>query len=122
MKKIILALLLISFLALPAIGLAMTQPECMAAGRYWDGTRCVDAPPIVDPVTAIVRISNLVFGLFMAIAFLFFIWGAFTMLTSAGDNSKFTTGRTHILYAVIAVIVGFGARAIIGWVTRFLGV
>ena len=123
MKKIILALLLISFLALPIIGLAVTPAEraCIERGHRWvDGT-CVTPAPAVDPITAILRVRDLIFGLFLAVAFIFFILGAFAMLTSAGDEAKFTKGRTQILYAAIAVAVAFMANAIITWVSRFLG-
>lgn len=103
MKKIILALLLISFLTLPVIGL--TTPPPLA-----------EAPLAVDPITAIARITNLAFGILILLAVILVIYGAFLMLTAAGSDDSIKKGRTTIMYALIAVVVAVLARALIIWV------
>ena len=161
MKKIILALLLIGFLAVPLVGLAarpdpadvaaamaicareeanVDEAGCMAAhaevllidpegdGCRWVegapvGEQCVYVPvaeiepaPIVDPLDALDTIINVLFTVLVVVAVIFIILGAFSLLTAQGDDTKISTGRQKILYAVIAVVVALLARGMVDWV------
>jgi len=105
MKKIILSLLLISFLAVPLIGLAVPVIDPDAP-----------IPPAVGPMEAIANITRAVFNILMGVAILFVLYGAFTILMAAGDAEKMGKGKTMIIYALIAVIVAVLAQGIIAWI------
>lgn len=56
--------------------------------------------------------TNWIFYIFSALAVIFIVIGAITMMTAAGDPEKFKTGRMYVLYAVIGVVVGLLAKAL----------
>ena len=99
MKKIILTLFLISFLVVPIVGLATIEPA-----------------PVVDPLDALDTIINVLFTVLVVVAVIFIILGAFSLLTAQGDDTKISTGRQKILYAIIAVVVALLARGLVDWV------
>ena len=57
-------------------------------------------------------ITDWIFVILVALAGIFVIIGAFTLLTAAGSPEKVTSGRNYILYAAIGLIVGLLAKAI----------
>ena len=99
MKKIILALLLIGFLVVPVIGLGAIEPA-----------------PDIEPLDAIETIINVLFTILVAVAVIFIILGAFSLLTADRDETKISTGRQKILYAIIAVVVALLARGLVEWI------
>ena len=109
MKKTVLALLLISFLLLPAIGLAATTPP-------------VVVPPAVRPAPeipflgALDRIVDVLFTILMAVAVISVMIGAFQLLTAGGDAEAINKGREKILYALIAVVVALLAQGMVTFV------
>lgn len=96
MKKIILSLLLISFLAVPMIGLA-TAPALAELPDV----------PIWDAIT---RVTQILFLIVIAIVVIVILYGAFMILTAVGDETKFKTGKTIIIYAILALIIALLAR------------
>lgn len=108
MKKIILSLLLISFLAVPMIGLTFERPDPLA-----------EVPVGVDPMEAIERIARLFFNVLMVVALIFIIIGAYTLVTAGGDDKKIGTGKTQVIYALVAVVVAVLAQAAITWIQGF---
>ena len=107
MKRIILVLLLIGFLAVPAIG-AEQLPEA-PAGQLPEA-------PVEHPLEMLDRIINVLFAVLVIVAVIFIILGAFTLLTAQGDEDKINKGRTQILYALIAVVVAIAARGLVDWI------
>ena len=108
MKKILLSLLLIGFLAVPVIGLTQT-------------------PPIIpgSPDTLFLTINSIISYLFWVLIFgaaLVIAFAAYLFLTAAGDPDKTSKARNYVLYAMIAVIVGFLSKGIIALVARMLNV
>ncbi len=108
MKKIILSLLLIGFLAVPVIGLAQFE-----------------GPPRVATTSeeVFLTINGMISYLFWILIFgaaLVVAIAAFNFLTSAGDPDKTKKARDYVTYAMIAVIVGFLAKGIIALVARML--
>ena len=97
MKKFILVLLLISFLIMPVAGVIADAPTIEFEG-------------------ALQTIINVLFFLLITVAVIFIILGAFKLMTAQGDEESIKTGRTHILYAIIAVVVALLARGVIDWV------
>lgn len=57
-------------------------------------------------------ITDWIFVILVALAGIFIIIGAMTLLMSAGTPEKVTSGRNYIMYAAIGLIVGFLAKAI----------
>ena len=143
MKNIILALLLISFLAFPVIGLATLSENpprlgCRAQAVHlcepkygnfcwWDPThipegetdptgKCRDRAPKIDPITGIGIVGDIIFTILIAVAALFVMIGAFMFVTAGGDAEKVAAAREKILYAVIAVVVAILSWGIINFI------
>ncbi len=70
--------------------------------------------------TFVTLVLNWAFGLLIVIAVLFVIYAAFLYLTAAGDEDKTKKAKNYIVYAVIALVVGALARAVVAIVTSFL--
>lgn len=142
MKKILSALVLISFLAVlvvPMVASAQEPPnECCTLKRAikLDSAECfageVAAPTAVAAgdctggyctdsaakwgmfciMNTLYSVTDWVFVILVAVAGLMVIMGAFTLLMAAGNPEKVTSGRNYILYAAIGLVVGFLAKAI----------
>jgi len=63
--------------------------------------------------------------LLAAIAFAVFVWGVVQMIIAAGDEEKRDTGKRHILWGIIGLVILFGASGIVAFlkatVTTTLG-
>ena len=105
MKKIIPGIVVTSFLILPLLVLA--QPVLPATESA-----------VYDTINEVI---NWAFMLLMLGAGLVIIMAAWTFLTAAGDPDKVGKARNYILYAVIAIVVGFLAKAIVVLVGNMLG-
>ncbi len=68
------------------------------------------------------RFVNLFVGISGSVALLMFVYGGFLWLTSAGDDQKVNKGRSAMTWAVIGLIVIFGAYAILSALFSALGV
>ncbi len=75
----------------------------------------VTPPPDVDPWGAIDTITNLVFGILLAVAVLAIIYAGFLFITAGGVSEKVTTARTTLLYAVVGIIVALLARGVVSY-------
>ncbi len=51
------------------------------------------------------EIVNWILGFVGTVAFLMIIWGAFTLLTAAGNADRIKKGKMAILYAVIGIVI-----------------
>lgn len=104
MKKI-LASLTLGVLLLPVVASAQTPPS--------------------DPGTVVETIQVLIDWLFYILIFaavVVILLAAYTFLTAAGDPDKVKKARDYILYALIALVVAFLARAIVNWLLEQIGV
>jgi hypothetical protein len=54
------------------------------------------------------------------VAPIFIVWGAFQILTSAGNSEKLASGKKTILYTVIGFLVVLGAKGIVDIVQKAL--
>ena len=66
-------------------------------------------------------ITDWIFYLVFAVAIIFIIMGAFTIVTAGGSPEKVTAGRNYILYAVIGILVGLAAKGIPAIARAILG-
>ncbi len=91
-----------------ANGVGMTEcpasTECIFASNDKCGVCCL--------LNALYNVTDWFFVIIVALAGIFVVIGAMTLLMSAGDPSKVSSGRNYIMYAIIGLIVGFLAKAI----------
>ncbi len=142
MKKILSATALIgilTILALPMVVLAQEPPqECCQLSRSitlgkgasaetcnqgdWVGPTGGDCDAAISCTTdkwgmfclmnTLYSITDWVFVILVALAGIFVIIGAMTLLTAAGAPEKVSSGRNYIMYAAIGLIVGLLSKAI----------
>lgn len=92
-------------------------------GYEVDDDKCnVTTPPSVRTHTtkqwglicllaSVKSITDWIFNFLIVFVGVMVIFGAFTLVTSAGDPQKVKNGRNYILYAGIGMIAGFLAKA-----------
>jgi len=113
MKKVLTFLALTSLVVLP-IGLAVAADS--AAPSY-------PMPNNAEAVwTTINAIVNWLFLILIIAAVVIIIIAAWTFLTAAGDADKTKSARNLIIYALIAIVVGFLAKAIVALIASIIGV
>ncbi len=147
MKKILTALVLISFLGLlvaPAMTLAQTPPaeitkctmrhnltttdwtnagfSCPAKGADCDfenlsGYTCGSCC-IVD---TIYTVTDWIFIIVISVAAIMVIVGAFNIITAGGNAEKVNSGRSYIIFAIAGLIVALLAKAIPAIARNILG-
>jgi len=106
MKKILLASVLVSLLALPAVSLAThgpVHPQDIPAGP-------ASQQALLDLIDGI---ANWIFALLLAVALIFILIAAFQFLTSGGSPETVAKARQTLLYAVIGIAVAFLARGFV---------
>lgn len=101
----LVSLLAVSFLALPAKGLAQDM----------------EALEEIEVMGALDSIVNWVFTILLVVAALFIVLAAFTFVTAGGDPEKVNTARNQVLYAIIGVAVAFLARGLVALVRTIVG-
>ena len=108
MKKALVSLILISFLILPALvlGQVVSAPELEI---------CCGANSVLY------RVMNWLFTILLVVAAIFIIIAAYMFVTAAGDPDKTKTARNFVLYALIGVLVAFGARGLVSLVGTIAG-
>ena len=101
MKRIISALLLVSFLIVPAIAL---------------GAAATTNAPNINVMGALANIINWVFAILLIVAAMFMIFGAFSFVTASGDPEKVKTAHQSIMYALVGVAVAVLAKGLVSLV------
>jgi len=74
------------------------------------------APPVGVPVNfdnAVINLTNWVLGFVAMIAVLMIIWGGVMYIGSAGDETKATTGKRVVTYALIGLVISGIAYALV---------
>ena len=115
MKKILIVLLLlvVSFVAIPGLAGAVADPS--DPGAFGPPSEYTEVWDAIDYVI------NWLFWLLIIAATIMIILAAFTFLTSAGEAEKVTRARNMIVYALLALVVAFMARALVNWLMAQLG-
>lgn len=99
----------------PATGRAPTP----AVGRYSTAIGCISTTnfrSFGSASTLVQTMLNVIFGAVGGIAFLYIIYGSFTVLTSRAEPEKLNHGRRLIIGAVVGLIFSMGAVFIINFV------
>jgi len=115
MKKIIIALILISIVILPQAALALTATtEAPVTG----GSGFTFEPPLgrLTIQDVIGRIIYAILGIVGSIALLMFIIGGVMWMTAAGDSEKITKAKNILIWSILGLVVIFAAFGI----TRFV--
>ncbi|MFA5386499.1 MAG: hypothetical protein WC297_02465 [Candidatus Paceibacterota bacterium] len=86
------------------------------------GVTSENVPESVNLTNIITDVINWAFGLLILLAAVFIIIAAFMYLSSAGNEDKIKNAKNYIIYAAVAILIGFLAKAIVTLVTRLLGV
>jgi len=73
-------------------------------------------------IDTIYTVTDWIFVVAIAISVIMIIWGAFNLLTAAGDVAKVDAGRVKIQYAIIGFIVAILAKAIPAIAKNILGI
>ena len=89
----------------------IVPPECLGVA---DTKSC----GIQSLVNVFIRIANFLFGIAGSLAFVFFVYGGFRWITSAGNPEKIKEGRTILVNAVIGLIIIFGSHAGINFIVQ----
>ena len=74
------------------------------------------APPVGAPAnfdSAILNLTNWILGFVAMIAVLAIVWGGVSYIGSAGDETKATTGKRVITYALLGLVIAGIAYAIV---------
>ena len=129
-KKIILALLLVAFLAMPvAVPVAVPAENSLmsiASSSVINIATATATPPAIDAapdvplVRVITNVINVLFFILVSVAAIFVILGAFTILTAEGDAEKMGKGRSQITYAIVAVVLAIAAQGIIAFIEEHI--
>ncbi len=66
------------------------------------------------------RISRLLIGFTGVLAFVLFVYGGFTWITSAGNPERIKKGQQILIWAIIGVVVTFSSYIILSMVIRII--
>jgi len=143
MRKILSTLVLVSFLALliAPVALAQTPPPAVTGCTLRHNLTAFSVGGFICPASGtcafdsttytcgaccmldtIYTVTDWIFYIVFAVAIIFIIMGAFTIVTAGGSPEKVTAGRNYILYAVIGVIIALAAKGIPAIARAILGV
>lgn len=115
----------IKSLFLPAFIALITIPTMAAAETAPDRTNYDPGGALSTDPGDIWRIVNAVinwmFWILLVAAVVFILLGAWKFLTSAGNSDETKKAQNYVLWAVIAIVVAFLAKAIVLWVVGLLG-
>ncbi len=95
-----------------SIALGLTLSPIGIAGAQ-GGVTPVPIPPTFNIPSIIDRAMNWAFGLLIVLAAAFILFAAFIYLTAAGNTAKIDQAKNYIIYAIVAIIVGFAARGLV---------
>ena len=137
MKKAFLSLILISLLAViavPAVVLAQEGPveNCTLRHEITLGADTYAKDTVMDEdenaawgmfcmLDAVYTVVDWIFFGLIALVALFTIFGAFDILTAAGDPEKVSKGRARIMYAMIGLAIALLSKAVPSLVKALIG-
>ena len=138
MKKalsVIFLFSLITLIAIPLTSPVLAQEEipsgCTIGTDFEFDTDSYTAGTVIDESTenwgmicvmnAIYTATNWIFVIIMVLAVIVILFGAFTLLTAAGDPDKVGRGRNYVVYAIVGFAVALLAKALPSLVKFVLG-
>jgi len=142
MKKVILALALVGLIVAPTLVLAQNPaptgckikvadpiPNCPGDCAVVGGSCLYEDVDAVSGVTGaecclfstIHGIINWVFMALMIIVTILVLIGAFSLVTSGGDETKVAKGRNYIIFALVGLAIALFSRALPMLIKSILG-
>lgn len=88
-------------------------PACAFAGT------CED---VTDLLQVVVNFGKFMFGGIASFAFVFFVYGGFTIILSMGNPEKVKKGQQILIAAVVGLVVALGAYLLIDFMLDAIGV
>ena len=97
-----------------ALGLSLTPAMAFAqlSGGVGDTTSLV---------SWLISVFNIASGLILTAAVIFFLWGVFQYVRSAGDEDAQKEGRAHIINGIIGIAVMVSVWGLVNFFTRSAG-
>lgn len=68
----------------------------------------------------ITGILNPLIGLMFVVAFAFFVWGIIEFIWNAGNEEKRTTGKQHIIWGLVGLLIMSAVWGIIAIIKNFV--
>lgn len=133
MKKILPALVILSFLVVPMLIFATgPKDQCTLRHDVSDiDPACIEGATVSELVTtswgmccmldAVYTTTDWLFVVLIAFVAIMIIWGGVSIVTAGNNPEKVNTGRSYIMFAAIGLAVAFLARAIPSIVRALLG-
>jgi hypothetical protein len=108
MKKTILAISILTLFSIALVSFAQATTSTV--------------PDIkLDIFDFLIKATNWVFGIVIAIAAIMLIWAGFTYITSGGNAEKMKTALNSVIYALIGVAIAVLAKGLIYMICMFVG-
>ena len=89
-------------------------PDCAFT---YDGCRDINEVVLLG-----INIGKMIFSLIGTVAFVMFMYGGITMITSFGNAEKFKQGQGILVAAVVGIIISLGAYLLVDTILDALGV
>lgn len=70
-----------------------------------------------DLIDVFSKIFGKIIPFFMVLATVIFLWGVITYITAGGEEEKISSGRTYMLWGVIALFVMIAVWGLVGVIT-----
>ena len=133
-KTLLISIILLTALIIPVIVSAAGPIEsCTLKHKITVGDTAYDRGTSVSEsntqawgmfclLDAVYTVVDWTFYIIMAGVTLFTIWGAFDILTAAGEPEKVKKGQSRITYAMIGLVIALLSRAIPGIINGLMGV
>lgn len=67
----------------------------------------------LDVMQVLEKVTNWLFAILLIVAAIFIIMAGYFFVTAQGDPDKVKTARNFVLYALVGVLVGFVAKALV---------
>jgi len=113
---VILVLLVLSMGILANVAVAQVEGGLVPDG----GKKATGDYQLSDFTQIIINASKLILGVTGSLALLFFIYGGFQMIISAGNQESITRAKTILFNAVIGLAIIFTSALIIMFVEKSL--
>lgn len=106
-----------------AFAAALLAPQAAFAQNIWKNTKCAaggggptEPCGLCDLLVVGLNIIDILTQASLLIVGIVVIWGAFLMITSAGNESKYKEGKKKITSAIIGLVIVLGAWIIVNTV------
>jgi hypothetical protein len=121
--KLFFSLFLLSliFITVTAVNAAGILPSESVAGASCGSSNCGNYS-VNDFLVLLINISNWILGIVGSVALLFFVYGGFTFILSAGNEKNVEKGKQILMNSIIGLVIVFASYTLIQFSMSLLGV